>query len=80
MRKKLFAAIDLISPDIKDGVSALDFIKFKVMYQITAQDLEYSIPKKNDKREEPCRNKIRRKLKHWAKENVHHDQLKEEKV
>jgi hypothetical protein len=42
-RKKLFAAIDSISPDIKDGVSALDFIKFKVMYQIIAQDHDYSI-------------------------------------
>jgi hypothetical protein len=73
MRKKLFAAIDSISPDLKDGVSALDFIKFKVMYQIIAQDYEYSILKKNDKKEGPCKNKIRKKLKNWAKENVHHD-------
>jgi hypothetical protein len=36
MRKELFAAIDSISPEIKDGVSALDLIKFKVMYQIAA--------------------------------------------
>jgi hypothetical protein len=66
MRKKLFKAIDFINPEIEGGVSALDFIKFKVMYQIISADYEMAKAVKLEIKQTYCNTKLHLKIKEWA--------------
>jgi hypothetical protein len=66
MRKKLFKAIDSINPELEGGVSALDFIKFKVMYQIISADYKMAEAVKYDIKQSYCNTKLHYKIKEWA--------------
>jgi hypothetical protein len=49
MRKKLFEAIDSINPKKKGIVRAIDFIKFKVIYQVLSEKFDWKEACENEK-------------------------------